>query len=138
MHLSPALIARWLRFLTVGGLCFGTNLLVLYIGTDMLGLHYLVSMGISILVANTLGWALNRRWTFRSGDTQRLREFGRYIRVNLSSYVLSLALMALMVSWWGVHYLLASALIAVCMTAVNFTWHTRWSFAREHQPTDRS
>jgi putative flippase GtrA len=129
---------RWWRFLAVGGLCFLANLLVLYVGTELAGLHYLVSMLISILVANTLGWALNRQWTFASTSTDWLPEYTRYLAVNLSSFFVSLGLMALLVSGAGIHYLLASAGIAVVLTAFNFIAHRGWSFAGSDQSGSRS
>jgi putative flippase GtrA len=120
---------RFLRFVLVGGLCFLTNLTVLYLATERLGLHYLVAMGISIVIANTLGWALNRRWTFASRSRDAWAEFGRYVTVNLSGFALSLGLMALLVSGLGLHYLIASALIAAALMLVNFVVHRSWSFA---------
>lgn len=129
---------RWWRFLVVGCVCFLTNLLVLYVGTELAGLHYLVSMLISIVIANTLGWALNRQWTFASTSTAWFAEYTRYLAVNLSSFLASLGLMALLVSGAGVHYLLASAGIAVVLTAFNFIAHRGWSFAGNDQPGSRS
>lgn len=129
---------RWWRFLVVGGLCFLVNLFVLYVGTERIGLHYLVSMVISILIANTLGWVLNRKWTFGSTSIDWLAEYSRYLAVNLSSFLVSLVLMAVLVSGAGVHYLLASGGIAVVLTAFNFIAHRGWSFAGSDQPDSRS
>lgn len=126
------------RFVMVGGVCFVTNLLVLYVGTDMLGLHYLLSMLFSILVANTLGWFLNRRWTFSASGLQWWTEYGRYIGVGLSSTLVSLLLMVLAVTVIGIHYLLASALVAVLMLLVNFWAHGRWSFFHPARTSSRS
>ncbi len=128
---------RWWRFLAVGGLCFVVNVLVLYIGTELAGLHYLVSMLISILIANTLGWALNRQWTFASTSSDWFAEYTRYLAVNLSSFALSLVLMAVLVSGLGVHYLLASGGMAVVLAAFNFVAHRGWSFADSDQPGPR-
>lgn len=121
--------ARWWRFLIVGGVCFCANLLVLYVGTGLLGLHYLVSMLISIVVANSLGWLLNRVWSFRSRDIARAAEYLRYLSVTFVSSAVSFVLMALLVGVFGVHYLLASGLIAAGMTILNFLAHRGWSFS---------
>ncbi len=125
---------RWWRFLVVGGVCFTANLIVLYVGTDVLGLHYLVSMLLSILIANTLGWWLNRRWSFRSRARGLVAEYLRYFAVTLTSSFLSLILMAVLVSGLRLHYLAASSAIAVGLTLFNFLAHRGWSFAR--QPRD--
>ena len=122
---------RWWRFLVVGGVCFTANLIVLYVGTDVLRLHYLVSMLISIVIANTLGWWLNRRWSFRSRAKGLLAEYLRYFAVTLTSSAASFVLMAVLVSGLKLHYLLASGVIAVGMTLFNFVAHRGWSFARQ-------
>lgn len=129
---------RWWRFLAVGGLCFFVNVLVLYVGTELAGLHYLVSMLISIFIANTLGWALNRQWTFASTSTDWFAEYTRYLAVNLSSFIFSLVLMAVLVSGAGVHYLVASGGMAVVLAAFNFIAHRGWSFAGNYDPGSRS
>lgn len=120
---------RWWRFVMVGGLCFMVNLLVLYVATDIWGWHYLLSMLLSIAVANTLGWFLNRVWTFGSSSSTLLAEYIRYLTVNLSSFAFSLLSMAVLVTGVGVHYLVASALNAVVLTVFNFLAHRGWSFA---------
>lgn len=122
--------ARLHRFLVVGGTCFAVNMGVLYVGTEWLGFHYLVSMAISIVVANSLGWALNRQWTFGATPSYWLHEYVRYFSVNLLSFGFSLLAMAVLVSGLGWNYLFASALLAAVMTLVNFVLHRDWSFRR--------
>jgi putative flippase GtrA len=121
---------RWPRFLLVGGSCFILNLVILYGCTSVLGMHYLVSMLISILVVNTIGWLANRTWTFSSQNRHLLSEYARYLSVNLTGFLLSFALMALFVSALGIHYLLASAVIAAGLTIANFLLHRGWSFKK--------
>lgn len=90
-------------------------------------------MLISIIVVNTIGWLANRTWTFTSQNRNKLTEYARYITVNLGSFAFSLTLMAVLVSLLGVHYLLASTLIAAGLTIINFTLHRDWSFSKKDQ-----
>ena len=127
-----------IRFVMVGELCIVTNLAVLYGGTSLLGWHYLVSMALSIVVANTLGWLLNRLWTFCESGRPWWVEYSRYLSVSFSSTLISLALMVLCVSVMGLHYLLASAIISVLMLIFNFIAHRDWSFAASQRSSTRS
>lgn len=129
---------RLIRFVIVGGLCFVTNLAVLYGGTDLLGWHYLISMAVSIVVANTLGWLLNRLWTFWKSGRPWWVEYARYMSVSFSSTLISLMLMVLGVSVIGIHYLLSSAIIALVMLLFNFIAHRDWSFASSDRSSPRS
>lgn len=124
----------FLRFVIVGGICFVLNLVVLHVCVEVLGLHYMIAMLVSIFVVYSVGWILNRTWTFRSRDRAVFLEYGRYVSANLAAMLVSLAAMWVLVSRFGVHYLLASAVIAVGMTAVNFAVHSAWTFhARHHR-----
>lgn len=118
----------FLKFLATGGTCFIINILVLYAATDLLGLHYLFSMLLSIATVNLFGWALNRHHTFKTKDTNALPEFIRYLVINLVSMSISLLVMYLLVSIFDLHYLFASTAIAMCMTVINFHAHSQWSF----------
>lgn len=89
-------------------------------------------------MTNTLGWLLNHRWTFSSSGLRWWAEYGRYMTVCMSSTLISLLLMALAVSLMGVHYLLASALIAMLMLFLNFWAHRGWSFASSRALSQRS
>lgn len=129
---------RWARFLIVGGVCFSVNLVVLYAGTDLLGVHYLWATLASLWITNTLGWLLNRRWTFASRAPAAFAEYCRYLTVNLSSFALGMALMALLVGLLGIHYLVANACIAFAMALGNFLAHRSWSFSSGGQSDSRS
>lgn len=120
---------RFVRFSLVGAACYCAGIVFLYLGTEKLGLHYLVSMAIALVLVNILGWLLNRRWTFSPSGSSPLTEFCRYFVANISGFFLTMFLMAILVSWLGVNYLLASALIAAGMMFVNFFVHRYWSFA---------
>lgn len=129
---------RLIRFVIVGGLCFVTNLAVLYVGTDLLGWHYLLSMAVSTVVANTLGWILNRLWTFWKSRRPWWVEYARYMSVSFSNSLISLLLMVLSVNVIGLHYLLSSAIIAILMLLFNYISHRDWSFASSEHSSPHS
>lgn len=125
--LAPSLAAQFLRFGSVGFLCFLCGLALVFMLTEWLRLHYLLSMSIALLVMNFTGWLLNRHWTFESRARRSWAEFARYLLVNAAGFVLTLLLLEMMVSWLGLNYLVASAFIAVLMAGLNFTAHRLWS-----------
>lgn len=126
----PAPLRSWrsfVRFGIVGGLCFVTGMAGVWLLTEGLGWHYLLSTLLAMLAANGLGWLLNRSWTYALQRRRTLPEFLRYLAVNLAGMGLSLALLALLVSTFGLHYLAACALVAIGMSLLNFQLHGRWS-----------
>jgi putative flippase GtrA len=125
--LISSLAGQFLRFGSIGFLCFLCGLALVFILTEWLRLHYLLSMAIALLVMNFVGWLLNRHWTFASRARRSWAEFARYLLVNAAGFVLTLLLLEMMVSWLGLNYLVASAFIAVLMAGLNFTAHRLWS-----------
>jgi len=85
-------------------------------------------MCLSIIIANSLGWRLNRSWTFGSREKFWWLEYGRYIVVSFSSIIFSLGLMYVCVDILGINYLLSSAAIAILMLAINYFAHGKLSF----------
>lgn len=119
--------AAFLRFGLVGGLCFVVGMLGVWLLTEQLGLHYLLSTALAMLSTNVLGWLLNRSWTYELERRRSLPEFVRYVLINALAAGVSLALLGLLVATAGMHYLVACALVAMAMAVVNFQLHGRWS-----------
>ena len=119
---------RFWRFIAIGGTCFLTNVIILFVGTGLFSFHYLLSSGFSILFTNAIGWALNRTWTFASRSLQAWREFLRYLSVNLSVLLLNVLVMAVLVTGLHVHYLVASSILALIFAVASFVLHRDWSF----------
>jgi len=101
---------------------------LLYAGTELLHLHYTLSLLLSLLVVNLVGLLLNRRWTFESTRNPFWAEAMRYWSANALSALAVLASTALLVEVLHVHYLLANVLIAVLFMIGNFVLHLRWTF----------
>lgn len=120
---------KFARFVVVGGGCYLLGLALLYVGTGWLGLHYMVSMALALVLVNVAGWYVNRRWTFGAANSQPVFELGKYFLVNGTSFVATLGIMLVLVSGIGINYLVASALTAGLMLLFNFMAHRTWTFS---------
>ena len=123
--------ARFLAFVLVGGLCLALNMLVLWVLTSGLGIHYLISTAIAFSTITPLGFALNKVVTFRTHRRYAQIELPRYVTAMAASFLANIALMYLLVSALGVPYLLASLAVAVTLVVVNFLSSDLWSFRVE-------
>ena len=118
------------RFVSGGGACFAVNLAILWVATEWWKWHYLAAFALSWGVSLVLGFALHRRWTFRSRSADVAGEAWRYLTVNLGQAGVSAGLMAVLVSGLGIAPWLASVAIAAVLTGATFLLHLKWSFAR--------
>lgn len=119
---------RFARFTIIGGACFVGNLAVLWICTSLLGIQYLISVMISFVTTNLLGYLGNRIFAFRSTARHRLGEAARYYASALLSLLACMAMMKLLVERYHWNYLAANALAGVVLMLSNFALHSAWTF----------
>lgn len=60
--------------------------------------------------------------------TPARRRMGPFVAVGAAGFVVQLASLQALVSWGGVHYLLATALAVEAAILHNFAWHSRWTW----------
>ena len=120
---------KFLTYAAVGGLVAALNLAVQWLGTSLLGLHYLASVLISFFTLTPLAFWLQKLMTFRTPRAAAPFEWPRYFLTMGSSLAANLALMFLLVSLLGVWYLLAALIVTLALLAANFLVNDLWSFA---------
>lgn len=123
------LAARFAAYATVGGLCTLLNLVVLWLLTSGLGLHYLLSTMISFFTLTPVGFWLQKLLTFRTPRAAAPVEWPRYAATMSASFAANLGLMYLLVSILGIWYLAASLAVTVLLLIANFLANYLWSFA---------
>ena len=120
---------KFLSYVMVGGACALLNLVVLWLLTSLLGLHYLVSTLISFFTVTPVGFWLQKIVTFRTPRSRAHIEWPRYFATMGSSLAANLVLMYILVSLAGLWYLTASVVVTVTLLTANFLLNDRWSFA---------
>lgn len=120
---------KFLSYAFVGGLCFTLNLAALWLLTDVLGVHYLLSTMIAFCTLTPLGFWLQKLLTFRTPRPAAGVEWPRYFVTMGSSFAANIALMYVLVSLLGVWYLAASVVVTLTLLVTNFLVNDRWSFA---------
>lgn len=123
--------ATILKFLSVGGLCAGLSLIMMYLLTSRAGINYLIATVITIVVTNFIGFALNKFYTFKTHQKLFWREMWKYYSVMLSSYMINIMLMYLLVDFINIWYIYASMILIVLLTPYNYLLHRHWSFGKK-------
>jgi putative flippase GtrA len=119
---------KFVLYVAVGGVCALLNLAVLWLLTDVLGIHYLVSNTISFFALTPVGFVLQKLMTFRTPQAHAGVEWPRYFATMGSSFAANLALMYVLVSLLGIWYLAANVITTVLLLVANFLVNLRWSF----------
>ncbi|OHA20349.1 MAG: hypothetical protein A2849_01065 [Candidatus Taylorbacteria bacterium RIFCSPHIGHO2_01_FULL_51_15] len=108
---------RLFRYLASGGTAAAVDLLALYIGTDLLHIHYLISAALAFIVAFFVSFMLQKFWTFQDHSIERVRlQMTLYFLVAGGNLALNTLLMYFFVEklhlWYLLAQVVASGLIA--------------------------
>lgn len=118
-----------LRFLISGGISLGTDLVLLYIFTDILGIWYLASAIAAFILAFGVSFTLHKFWTF--GDLSREdihMQAGIYFLVAVVNLALNTLLVYLFVERAGFHYLIAQITASALIAIESFFVYQRYIF----------
>lgn len=81
--LSTGQAAQLTHFCIVGVTCFAFNLATLAVLHEWLGIHYLIAYVTVFVLGNTLGYWLNKQFTFFASSTVDGAALPRYLHVNV-------------------------------------------------------
>ncbi len=107
---------------------FQVQLLIIYLLTEKLKLHYIISWQVAWFFSNLLTFSINKLYTFNSKKRNFVFEIWRYYLVNSSSLFFAIIGVYVMVEAFRVNYLIASVLVSLISLFYNFILHKKWSF----------
>lgn len=124
-------LQRPVKFIAVGASGVGVNLLLLYLLTDIAGVHYAASAFVAIEASIITNFLLNDRWTFK--DRRGSKVFSRLLKYNAVSGAgvgVNMGIMALLVEVGGLHYLMAEFLAILGAFVWNYTLSSRYVWSK--------
>jgi len=80
---------QFLRYISVGGLILGINLLIVWILIRFLGMQYLLACGIAFTIESLVAFFINKYWTFSSEVSFR-SGFKRFFLIGFYSTIVIL------------------------------------------------
>ncbi len=121
---------NFFKYLAVGGFCAFQNIVLLYFFTTILKINYLISTMILMATVNSLGFYLNRKFTFKKkgNNNMFLRELFKYhCAMSIASLIILIS-MYFLVEICKIWYLYANIAVTVGITFFNFFIHKKWTF----------
>jgi putative flippase GtrA len=117
------------RFGVVGASGYVVNLAIYALLLEV-GLHYrgAATGAWAAAVLNNFWW--NRHWTFSAGGGHAGFQAARFFVVSFVAFLVSLAILTLLVETTAIPKLPAQALAIIAVTPLNFVGNKLWSFAR--------
>lgn len=110
------------KYVLAGSLAFACDIGVLYVCTELFGVHYLVSNIFGYAAGLGVSWYLNVKWVFTYRRYQRVAlEFTIFNIIIVIGLGLSEGLMYLLAGMLGLYYLYAKILASAVVFLFNYT-----------------
>ncbi len=109
-----------LRYFISGGTAGVTDIALLYILHEILGIYYLTSAALAFIVAFFVSFLLHKYWTFKSHEEEIRRQMSMYLLASLFGLFLNTVLMYLFVDYIHVNVILSQVVVGLMVACVSF------------------
>ena len=96
--------------------------------TRIFGIFYLMAKILSFSVAVLNSYIWNRRWTFRSNDPAKLKQFIKFLTISIVGLVLNSSIMYIAVSYIKLHDIYGLFLATAIVLGWNFLANKYYTF----------
>lgn len=93
-------------------------------------LDEVIASGIGFIIANTLHYVLARSWVFRGTDREIVSGYAYFVLNGLFGLAITMGLMAIMLEYTPINYLIARILVSVIAGLAMFVINAVWNFRR--------
>ncbi len=114
------LVKQILRFTVVGGFAFLIDYGILYILTEFIGIHYLVSSIISFTISVIFNYIMSIKWVFNVTKKQGIGDFIKFIILSVIGLGINELIMYIMVDIINIHYMISKLFATGIVMIYNF------------------
>ena len=113
-------LRQLLFFILCGGTAFVILVAATYVLTEVVGLWYLISYGISIFISWTVSFYLNRKLTFNYKGDNTFSVYKKFIFLYILAGGINFGLVYLLTDYFGLYYLASIIIVAFFITISTF------------------
>ena len=114
------LINQILKFGIVGVIATIIDFIVLYLLTEFLHVHYLISSIISFTVSVIFNYILSIKWVFEVNHKQTKKDFIIFVVLSIIGLGINSLIMYLMVDKLNIHYMFTKVFATAVVMVYNF------------------
>lgn len=120
---------RVLRFILAGGTSALSQITVLYVFTDLLGIWYLYSSILSFIIALFISFTLQKFWAFKDRTMNDAHiQFFKYTIIIFIGLILNTSMMYFLVDILNIWYILSQIITGAFIAVVNFLSYKKFIF----------
>lgn len=131
--------AKIARYTISGCTAAFTNIGLLYVLTDFIGVWYVLSEIISFIVAFMISFTLQKYWAFQDRSQEGVhRQAISFFVVAIFNLLLNTALIYILVEYLHLHYVVAQFLIGILIAVENFFLYQFLIFNKKNKAVNTS
>jgi len=112
-----------------------TDYLVMLVCTELLTIHYTVSIVLGGIIGAIVNFSVNRHWSFQSRQATVQRQLSKFITVVAGSILLKSSGTYFFTNWLSVDYKVSRVVIDIIVSlGFNFTLQKYWVFNKKGDP----
>jgi putative flippase GtrA len=118
------------RFAMVGAACAALNFTIMFVGTVVVGIHYVEAALLACLITVPVSYFFHRRVTFRISPTWQgeASEFLRFVLSQLVQFGVGLCILVALVERAGFTPMWGMVMMTALMFAYGFVVNSTWVF----------
>lgn len=128
--LKPRVGAMLVRNTVVSTGVFAIGLGILWLLVEQAGMDTVLATGCSFIAANSLHYVLGRTWIFRGTDRAVGTGWLLFILTGIFGLSLTMALMAVLLEYTAINYLIARILVSIIAGLMMFVFNAVVNFRR--------
>lgn len=119
----------FLKYLFSGGIAGLVHLLLLFLFTEILETHYLISTSVALFIVFWISFLLQKYWTFADRSSDRVGlQVVRYFLMHSVNFIANGVLMYLLVSMLGIWYMFSQVAVSLSIATVTFILNKKYIF----------
>lgn len=121
VHSTDSTLFQLIRYTFVGGLAFVVDFGLLYILTEYIHLHYLVSATVSFIAGLIVNYIISTSWVFNKKTIKNKRlEFFIFFLIGLAGLGFNNLFLWLFTDYFAIYYLISKILTTIIVYFWNF------------------
>ena len=122
-------IEQFIKYVISGGLSALTQLILLWIGVEILALPKTLSSFIGFCVGSIINYSLQHRFVFKKSGDHGLF-FKRYVLVTSIMQIVNIAMFWGSITYTSIHYILAQVLVIGFVFICNYIINSTYTFMK--------
>jgi len=112
----------------VGAVCALLNIAIVYVGTTIVGINYILASICTIFITIPASYFAHKFYSFHVADSPNYREFAKFLSAQGVQFLLGLILIVLLVESFGLRPWVSMGAATLILYLLGFLVHSRWVF----------